>query len=408
MDLPIAPPLSSESDGRPFAGAAPHAHDVVGKAAPLVAIKSWSALTAFGDLDETWDRLLAGRCIEDHARVAHVPDHRDRALRRAQAVASSVTDGGLDPGCAVVVGTSKGSVEEWITPPPDGTSDNPGRGLKTSGLADIAEQVLTDQGNSGPKLTVSAACVSGLHALIRGAMMIQSGEVRQALVVATEASVHPLFLGSFQRLGVLAKPGAGCRPFDRNRSGFYMSEAAAAVLLEAAEPDGSLQSRRAGIRHRRHPHLPVYIDGFAMGGDATHLTGGDPDARVLRHLLGRVIDGRPVDLIHAHGTGTELNDATELAALDDAVGEGWPEPPVVYSHKAALGHSLGASGLLSIVLNCICHTTSVIPPNVRTTHPLPARRVVIPATPTNRVVRRSLAVASGFGGPTAVVSLTGV
>ena len=147
------------------------------------------------------------------------------------------------------------------------------------------------------------------------------------------------------------------------------------------------------------------VERFALGGDATHLTGGDPDARLLRHLLHQVIDGRPVDLIHAHGTGTELNDATELAAIEATVGDGRTRP-VVYSHKAALGHSLGASGLLSVVLNCLSHTTGVIPPNVRTTDPLPTRRVTIPQTATRRPVRRSVAIAAGFGGPTAVVSLT--
>lgn len=272
-----------------------------------------------------------------------------------------------------------------------------------SGLGDIAADLARVTRTRGPVLTVSAACASGLHALIRGAMMVRSGEVRQALVVATEASVHPLFLGSFQRLGVLARPGEGCRPFDRNRTGFYVTEAAAAVLLEAVEPDGSLRSRRATLR-RKHSRSPVFVDRFALGGDATHLTGGDPDARVLKHLLRRVIDGRPVDLIHAHGTGTEMNDATELAAIDETVID-QPDPPVVYSHKAALGHSLGASGLLSVVINCLAHTAGRTPPNARTTDPLPARRVIIPRTVTERPVRRSVALAAGFGGPVAVVSL---
>jgi 3-oxoacyl-[acyl-carrier-protein] synthase II len=250
-------------------------------------------------------------------------------------------------------------------------------------------------GTRGPLLTLSAACASGLHALIRAAMMIRSGEVRQAVVVATEASVHPLFLGSFQRLGVLAKPGAGCRPFDRNRTGFYMSEAAAAVLLNAANPDDAGSAS-------------ILFENFSLGGDATHLTGSDPDGRVLRHLLHKVLAGRPVDLIHAHGTGTLLNDETELAAIEAAVSVSNCDPeqrPAVYSHKAALGHSLGVSGLLSVILNCQSHATGVVPPNVRTTEPLPTRNVSIRQAITRRQISRSLAMAAGFGGPAAVVSL---
>jgi 3-oxoacyl-[acyl-carrier-protein] synthase II len=112
-------------------------------------------------------------------------------------------------------------------------------------------------------------------------MMIQSGEADRALVVAAEASVHPLFLGSFTNLGVFPREGVGCRPFDESRDGFLMSEAAAAVCVEAS---GS----------------GIAIEKFATGGDATHLTGGDPAARTLRRVLRHVADRRAVDLVHAH------------------------------------------------------------------------------------------------------------
>src|SRR5208283_3187056 len=111
--------------------------------------------------------------------------------------------------------------------------------------------------------TISSACSSGLHALLRAAMAIESGEIRRALVVGVEASVHPLFISSFKRLGVLAPEGHGCRPFDHHRRGFVVSEAAAAVCLES----------------RQNPvgRPIVRIDRWAAGGDGTHLTAGDPD-----------------------------------------------------------------------------------------------------------------------------------
>jgi 3-oxoacyl-[acyl-carrier-protein] synthase II len=362
--------------------------------APRVAITSWHAQTAFGDVTETWDALLRGQCVDDNARLTCAGE-RNRARGLARVVSSRLH---IDPNAALIVGTSKGSIDEWFpgAPRAASTSDEPTTGLSTSALGDIAVALAADRRTRGPVLTLSAACASGLHALVRAAMMIRAREVRQALVVATEASVHPLFIGSFRRLGVLAKPGAGCRPFDRGRTGFYMSEAACAVLLEARDGDNAAD-----------PAVPtVCVERFALGGDATHLTGGDPDGRVLRHLLRKVIGHRPVDLVHAHGTGTVLNDETELAAIEASVLEDEPDGrPIVYSHKAALGHSLGASGLLSVVLNCMAHSSGIIPGNVRTTDPLPAGRVSIPHSVTRRPVRRSLAVAAGFGGTTAVVSL---
>jgi 3-oxoacyl-(acyl-carrier-protein) synthase len=246
--------------------------------------------------------------------------------------------------------------------------------------------VATELSVGGPRLTVSAACASGLHALIRGAMLIQSGQFERVLVVACEASVCSLFLASFSRLGVLSPAGFGCRPFDRFRAGFLMSEAAASVLLEA---------RGTGVG--------VEIERFALGADATHLTGMDPEGRTLRHVLRAAIGDAPVDVVHAHGTGTQLNDPIELAALDDLVGPG--ARPALYSHKGALGHSLGAAGLVSVVLNVACHQTGAVPPNVRMAEPMPSRHLSVCQASSHRAVNRSLAVAAGFGGAIAAVTL---
>jgi len=269
--------------------------------------------------------------------------------------------------------------------------------LEPTGLADLADQISRNLGFVGPRLTLSAACASGLHALIRGALLIRSGEMKRVLVVAAESSLHALFVANFQRLGVLPPPGFGCRPFDRDRRGFVMSEAAAAVVLES--PD----SGPRGPAARR----PIAVERFAFAGDATHLTSNDPQSRTLRHILASVIDRRPIDLAHAHGTGTQVNDAAEISALEATLPPlppGRPRP-TLYSHKGALGHSLGASGLVSVVLNCVSHRTGIIPGNVQTPQPMESLRLEIRQQPTERKVERSLAIAAGFGGAMAAVSL---
>jgi len=241
-----------------------------------------------------------------------------------------------------------------------------------------------------PRLTISAACASGLHALIRACWMIQSGQVRRALVVAAEASLHPLFLASFKRLGILASEEEGCRPYDRRRGGFFMSEAAAAVCLEGPVANA-----------RSNPPI-VAVEKFAMGSDAEHITLSDPRGETLRRML-KEIAVDPVDLVHGHGTGTEANDLVELAAIDDlVVGD---SGAVVYSHKAALGHSLGAAGLVAVVINCLAHQRGVIPGNVGTQTAMATKNVRVPRGATRRRVRRSLVLASGFGGPAAAVAL---
>ncbi|HWE04632.1 MAG TPA: beta-ketoacyl synthase N-terminal-like domain-containing protein [Tepidisphaeraceae bacterium] len=298
---------------------------------------------------------------------------------------------------ALIVGTSKGPVDFWLK----ARDERDSREVLTAdagshfafGLAETATAVASDLGIGGPRLTVSGACASGLIALIRGTMMIRSGEARRVIVVGCESSLHPMFAASFRRLGVIAAAGHGCRPFDRRRSGFVISEAAAAVCLEARD-DGADVSRT----------WPT-VERFAMGADACHLTAGDPDGLTLGRMLDRVIDGRPIDLIHAHGTGTIANDPIELAAIERVLPQFCDNPPSVYSHKGALGHSLGAAGLVSVAINCLCHRDGIVPPNVATRDPLATRNVSLRSDLHRRPIRRSAAIAAGFGGAIAAVTL---
>jgi 3-oxoacyl-[acyl-carrier-protein] synthase II len=375
---------------------------------PLPIITGVGLATPLGPtLPETWQSLCAGAAIRHHARLT-LPGHAAGQPGRFHAAAETVAReamaaaGWRKPGnVALVLGTSKGPVEEWMARVSNPREPAGGVNGFTSphvppafGLSEPATELARRIGLVGPRVTVSAACASGLHALIRAAMMIRSGEVTRVLVVAAECSVHPLFVGSFQRLGVLPPEGVGCRPFDRRRAGFLMSEAAAAVCVES-----SLARASDGVR-------AVAVECFAFGGDATHLTGADAESRTLRHLLARVVDGRPVDLVHAHGTGTEQNDPTEIAAIDSVLPATAASRPSLYSHKGALGHSLGAAGGVSVAINWMCHGEGLIPANVNTTKPLPTTRVSLSGERVRRPVRRSIVTASGFGGPTAVISLT--
>ena len=334
----------------------------------------------------TWSALLDGRFVSDHARAlspnaaAGTPRVHHIALLAAQ---EALLDAGIAPDrlhgteFPIVVGTSKGAIDEWLD-----------RGSASMcGLADAADFVADALGVSGTRLTLSAACASGLHALWRAVQLIRSGEAERVLVVAAESSLHPLFIANFDRLGVLAPPGYGCRPFDKRRKGFVMSEAAAAVVIESSADRGYAR-----------------IDRIALAGDATHLTSGDSDQRALRWALRQVIDPAGVDLIHTHGTGTQANDSAELSAIERVI------PPdaraSLYSHKGALGHSLGASGLVSVVLNCTCHEVGAVPGNVRTSDPVASTLAIGIAAQRKRVVR-SIAMAAGFGGAIGAVSLTG-
>src|SRR5207302_8186491 len=109
---------------------------------------------------------------------------------------------------ALVVGTSKGPIERWMTAPPVEPYRTNQICANPMGLHEIAESLARELWRGhGPRLTVSAACASGLQALVQATMLLQSGVAKRALVVAAEASVHPLFVSSFKRLGVLPPEG---------------------------------------------------------------------------------------------------------------------------------------------------------------------------------------------------------
>ena len=350
---------------------------------------------------QTWGALLAGRFITDHTRLnaftgpTRVADLAKVAAAEAMAQANWTSQIRSAPDTALILATSKGPVEAWLA----GSSGNPdpaGSGLAESGLAQssLAESGLADPTTQlarafsigpGPRLTLSAACASGLHALARAALALTSGEASRALVVAVEASAHPLFIASFQRLGVLAPKNHGCRPFDRTRKGFIISEAAAALCLEFS-PDKKL----------------VRLENYRIAADATHLTGSDPEAKSLGAILQQVVGGRPIDFFHAHSTATIINDPIELAAIQQFAGANLP---ILYSHKAALGHTLGAAGLISVVLNFLSHKSGIVPQNVQSKTPLPMNGLTFSHSPVHRPIHRSVALAAGFGGALGAVTL---
>lgn len=284
-----------------------------------------------------------------------------------------------DPRTALVVGSSKGPIDQWIAQIEGKTSVS-----GWMGLAEPAARIGMQLGMCGPRLTYAAACASGLHALIQANEMIQSGQVDRAIVVGCESSVHPIFSATFLRMGALSKRGE-CRPFDHDRDGFLLSEAAAAVCLDVHTTEG------------------LWIDATGLYADAHHITAVDPQADALKRVLMRLNPEKGVDLIHAHGTATALNDPVELYAIESCLRPG--DRPHLFSHKAALGHTQGAAGMIAVVLNVMMHERRKVLPIANLQNPLESRSVIFPVQCEYRFLRRSWVLAAGFGGVVAGISL---
>ncbi|HEY0008451.1 MAG TPA: beta-ketoacyl synthase N-terminal-like domain-containing protein [Tepidisphaeraceae bacterium] len=339
--------------------------------------------------EHSWNALLNHQTLSDHGGAALARNKQSRvvqlaALAAREAIADAAWDHDLlsNSRTALIVGTSKGPIDEWIA-----AQETAVQFQLLGGISQLANDLAADLGMCGPRQTWSAACASGLHALWQAQNLIRRGVCDRALVVAAESSLHPLFVASFGRLGVLAKPGYGCRPFDKQRNGFTLSEAAAAVCL-------------SGVRKR----ATIQLDRVAIASDAHHITGIDPAGEALRHVLKTAAANQPVDFVHAHGTATITNDPVELLAIESVIGA---HRPHVFSHKAAFGHTQGAAGLIGVICNVLTHRYRTVPPNAGTEDPIEHQDVVLSQNVTSRRVHRSLVLAAGFGGPLACAALSG-
>jgi 3-oxoacyl-[acyl-carrier-protein] synthase II len=211
-------------------------------------------------------------------------------------------------------------------------------------------------GLHGPSFSVSSACATGGHTIGVAMRMIQCGEADAVLAGASEAAVTPLGLGCFRAMEALSRSGRAL-PFDARRDGFVMGEGAGVLVLEAAS-----HAEARGAR-------PIAeLVGYGSTTDAYHITAPDPMAEEAKRAMEMALtdaglEPRDVDYVNAHGTATELNDRSETVAIKRVFGE-HPSDLPVSSTKSAIGHLLGAAGLVEAVATIAALRRGVLPPTV--------------------------------------------
>ena len=211
----------------------------------------------------------------------------------------------------------------------------------------------------GPMICPVLACATGLAACQRAAELIRDGVCDVVLAGSADASLQPAILGSFRRLGVLARPAdddatTACRPFDRNRNGFVIGEGAACLVLESLEHAQSRQARWYG----------EWLAGRMLT-DSSGLTQLDPAGMSLRRLLRDLSRDVPQwpDYINLHGTATIPNDRVESSAIRDRLGSDAPHV-ACSSLKGGLGHLLGAAGSVELAATLLAIRDQIAPPTV--------------------------------------------
>lgn len=258
----------------------------------------------------------------------------------------------------------------------------------------------------GPVLAPAAACATGLVSLIRGAELIRSGVCDVVLCGSSDASLLPSLLASYRRLGVLARggdPQSACQPFDKDRQGFLVGEGAAVIVIES----------RSHAEDRGATPLAEFVAGRSFS-DGAGVAGLDESAEGLSRAIEEVTQAgglttADVDLVNLHGTGTDQNDRTEVAALARVLA-GKRMQGVCCAVKGAIGHLMGAAGSVETALAILSLRDQVAPPtaNLRSYAPDLAEICLLTFTDEASAARRIdtvLKTSLGFGGPVAAVLL---
>ncbi len=237
-------------------------------------------------------------------------------------------------------------------------------------------------GLEGPAVSVCTACSSSAKAFAAAQRMIAAGLIDAAVVGGVDTLCLTTLYGFHSLQLTSPEP---CRPFDAERNGLSIGEAAAFVLLERAPSPA--------------PDADVLLLGAGESSDAYHMSHPHPEGagalRAMRAALhSAALAPEQIDYINLHGTGTPSNDSTESRAVAALFGQ----RPACSSTKAATGHALGAAGALEAVICAIALQEGLIPAglNVRRLDPqLPINYVTEQRrAPLQRVLSNSF----GFGG----------
>ena len=258
-----------------------------------------------------------------------------------------------------------------------------------------ASMVSMHLGIKGPAFALASACASGLHAIIQGMTMIQSGMIDVALVGASDAPFTYGLLKSWDALRVASSDT--CRPFCADRSGLVLGEGAGMLVLESEE---HAQARGARIY--------AELIGCGMTSDAGHIT--RPDVTGITNAMANAlhhagIQPEQVDYINAHGTGTQANDETETNAIKQVFGD-HASKLAVSSTKAMHGHALGASSALELIATTLAIYHGIIPPTVNfTTADEACDLDYVPNKAREQDINYALSNSFAFGGLNAVIAL---
>jgi 3-oxoacyl-[acyl-carrier-protein] synthase II len=324
------------------------------------------------DLFDTAEfRTSKGGQIKNFIARDHIPQEWSlKKMSRADMLSFAATlaalrDAGLDPlndsqkgEMGVAIGGGSGGLLEaesfYMDLLKKGTEKARFSQLSTIYCASSADRIASELGLSGPKTTFMTACSAGATALGYARDLIVSGQA--SMMIA--GGVEPMCRITYAAFNALQSVDPNvCRPFDKNRAGLSLGEAAAIMVLEELDA-----AKERGAR--------IYgeILGYGVTCDSFHMTSPDEKASgAIRSMQAALLDSgltiNDIDCINAHGTATAVNDVTETRAIKELFGKRAYSIPVS-STKSMHAHTLGAAGALEGIVSILALLHGFVPPTI--------------------------------------------
>ena len=406
-----------------------------------VVITGLGCISPLGNsVESLWPELLKGRCAIDEIQsidttdlpvkvAAEVRDFRpedfgiDRAMIRHNdryalfaiaAATQAMRDSGLesgrdvDPsrfGCAI--GSGIGGIQTFCREHAS-LLENGCRGVSPLFIPEMIANIAS--GNTaivfhaeGPNLPVVTACATGTHSVGEAYRLIREGRADAMITGGAEAAVCPIAIAGFSNSKALTTsddPMTASLPFDARRKGFVIGEGAGILILENYE-----------LARRRGAHIYAEVCGYGNTCDAFHYTAPRADAKCATACIRLALEEAGYQegealYINAHGTGTPLNDKAETLAIKLALGETAARKAVISSTKSMLGHMLGATGAVELVVCAKTLQTGKVAPTIHLDELDPDCDLdYTPHTARDYAADLTLSNSFGFGGQNACVAL---
>ena len=274
-------------------------------------------------------------------------------------------------------------------------------------ILDIAAgHISMRHGFRGPNFAVVSACASSTNAIMEAVNLIRLGKADAILTGGAESVICEAGVAGFNAMKALSErnddPKTASRPYDKERDGFVMGEAAGVLVIEE-------------LNHAVKRGAKIYceIAGAGATADAHHITAPHPEGLGAKNVMLAALEDAgmqpgDIDYVNTHGTSTPLGDIAEVKAILDVFGENAYKMNIS-STKSMTGHCLGAAGVVEAIACIMSVQEDIVPPTINHFADDPELDPKLNFTfhkPQKRVVRAALSNTFGFGGHNACVIVT--